>query len=148
MELVVELHLCRGLPLRKVAEVLGVKVAMVQKLWREAQGRVAGGESAPQADADFAALREQVGMALWETVEATFLSDLMPEAGGEADAKKRPPMLGVRINALRQIATLYDVKSKAKGKADVCRAVVCATPGEIAGLVRKRLAERRGGGGV
>jgi hypothetical protein len=137
MELVVELHLCRGLPLERVAEVLGVKLPVVRKLWRQDRAGIAGEVRTPESKAEFAALREEVGMALWQTVAATFPGQ-MPEASGEA-RKRRVPMMRVRIEALRQIATLYDVNPKAK--ADACRAVACLTPGEIADLVR----ERRGG---
>lgn len=142
MELVVELRLCRGLPLLKVAEVLGLKLPMVQKLWRLSRGGAGavGGVKAPKSEGDFAALREQMGMVLWQTLEATF-TGLMPDANGEA--RKRPvPMLGVRIRALKQMAKLYGVDPKVKVKAETCRAEACATPEQIAGLVRERLEER------
>ncbi|WP_395750517.1 hypothetical protein [Prosthecobacter sp.] len=151
MELVVELHLCRGLPLPEVAEVLELKLNVVRWLWLQARGGPVRGMSAPKSKEDFALLREQVGSMLWQTVADTCLDPEPAASGGAMAAKRAAPMMGVRLRALRQIADLYGVNPKAKKKTKEVepnyRQVEPATPEEISELVRKWL-EERGKGGV
>lgn len=104
-ELVAELHVRRGLALREVARVLGVSVEVVRE---HCPGKgAAGAMRAPKTEADFAGLREHIGVALWETVVASFAVPVESEA-------RRPPMMAVRIKALKQIAKLYGVGRKRK----------------------------------
>ena len=86
---------------------------------------------AAQTAAEFAALREHLGVLLWDTVEATFAAD----AKDERPAPPRPPMLAVRLKALKQIAKLYQLGEPQKGKGAVREPVACATPEEIAAAV-------------
>lgn len=144
-ELVVELHLCRGLPLEKVAEVLGAKLETVNWLWRQSRANTVCGMSTPRSKEDFVVLREQVGAMMWQTVVETCLALDADEGDAPTSTKRTVSLLGVRLKALRQIAVLYGVEPKAKAKArkPSHRQVECATPEEIARLVRERLEERR-----
>lgn len=159
-ELVFELRVRRGLALRKVAKVLRLGLGEVRERWWEIRlGRAAQAALeakperirpplAPQSERDVAVLREHVSVALWETVVATFA---VPEgrlgAEGEDDDAERaalplplPPasMLSVRVKALRQMASLYDVDCQGRVAAAEVVPVACATPEEIAEMVRER----------
>ncbi len=90
---------------------------------------------APVSEADFTGLRERIGVALWETVAATY-PEMTPNAENEgvgAPAPK-PPMLSVRIRALKQIGKLYGGGWKKQGGDGV--RTECATPKEIVEAVR------------
>ncbi|WP_397379909.1 hypothetical protein [Prosthecobacter sp.] len=149
-ELVFELHVRRGLALRKVAKVLRLGLGEVREHWWEI--RVARAALAPKrervlpplalrSEGDLVALRECVSVALWETVVGTFG---VPEVE-DAERAEVPsaPMLSVRVKALRQMARLYGVecKGRAAAAAAAVEPVGCATPEEIAEAVRER---RRG----
>ncbi len=154
-ELVFELHVRRGLALRKVAKVLRVGLGVVREHWweiREARAAQAALEDkpervrpplAPQSERDVAALREHVSVALWETVVATFaVPEGRLEAEGEDDDAERaalpsPSMLSVRVKALRQMARLYDVDCQGRTAAAAVVPVSYATPEEIEESVRK-----------
>lgn len=147
VELVFELHLRLGMPLALVAEVLGLELKVVQGLW--VQGCEGRKVPEPRCEADFVSLREQVGTALWQTVEATF-SGLWLGACGAAGGAEGPgdggavtsPMLGIRLKALKQIVELYDLDGG--GQSEMCREVPYSTPEEIAVRVRERLLELHG----
>jgi hypothetical protein len=96
---------------------------------------------AAQGEVDVVALREHLGMMLWETVEATF-AEGRGDAEDERPEPPRPPMLSVRLKALKQIAKLYDLGERKKGKGLVTEPVACATPAEIAASVREWRRER------
>ncbi len=130
-ELVSELHVRRGLPLREVAQVLGVSLKVVRK--HRPRSGVAVAVRGPESEADFAGLREQVGVALWETVAATFPEMMVDAESGEEGPTA--PMLSVRMRALKQMAKLYGVGRRKRGGDEVMR--VCATPEEIAEGVRE-----------
>ncbi len=166
-ELVFELRVRRGLGLLGAAEVLGLALEEVGEHWgpRRAacaarvpapQPKVDFGALARQAEADVAGLREHVGLALWETVVATFpVPEVTMEAEGENEGAEEataepalptaePPMLSVRIRALTEIGKLYGLGSRsreARSTGDVAPA--CATPEEIVALVREWRRERR-----
>lgn len=136
-ELVFELHVRRGLPLPEVAQVLGLSLKAVREYCplKEAKPEA----RAPQGEADVTALRERVGTALWETVAATFAEGRLDAEGKEAGVAA-PPMLSVRIRALKQIAKLYGVGRENRARASrvrECVTPVCATPEEIVELVRE-----------
>lgn len=151
-ELVFELHVGRGLALRKVAKVLRVGLGEVREHWweiRAAREALAPKRErvlpalAPQSEGDLVALRERVSVALWETVVETFA---VPEAGDEERAEvPSASMVSVRVKALRQMARLYGVdgKGRARAAAEVVP-VSSARPEEIVEMVRER---RRSGGG-
>lgn len=144
-ELVFELHLRLGLPLVQVADVLGLELPVVQGLWGE--GCAVRRVPEPRCEADFTGLREQVGTALWQTVEATFSGLWLGAGGAVADRPGEAgplssPMLGIRLKALKQIVELYDLDGG--GQAEACRAEPYSTPEEIAELVRVRLLELHG----
>ena len=146
MELVFELHVRRGLALRKVAKVLRLGLGEVREHWWEIRvSRAALAPKrervlpplAPRSEEDLVALREHVSVALWETVVATFAVPEVTVAGENEGAALVPaPMLSVRLRALRQMARLYDVDCK--GRAAAVVPVACATPEEIAEAVRER----------
>ena len=98
-------------------------------------GRV-GGVGGAQGEGDVVGLREQIGVMLWETVEATF-AEGKGDAGNERPAPPRAPMLAVRLKALRQIGKLYGLGDGRKGKVKEPEPVACATPEEIAALVQE-----------
>ena len=104
-----------------------------------------GGAVAAQREVDVAGLREQIGVVLWETVEATFAEGKgdAKDAEDERPAVPRASMLSVRLKALRQIGKLYGLGDGRKGKVREPVPVACATPEEIAALVRARQ-EREG----
>lgn len=152
-ELVFELHVRRGLALRKVAKVLRLDLGEVRERWLEIQ--MARAAMAPQrervvrplevrSEGDVVALREQVCVALWETVMETF-AERKP---GDGDANEMvggsvsQSMMRVRMRALKQMGRLYGVGGgrRARAKKDV-EPVACATREEIAEAVRKRLRE-------
>ncbi len=135
-EMVFELQVRRGLPLPEVAKVLGVSLEEVRKHRSRRRGARAVG--APQSKADLTALREQVGVELWETVAATFFAGKLGAEDGQA-APPRPAVMAVRIKALKQIGKLYGVGRKKRGGDGV--RPDCATPEEIVEMVRER---RRG----
>ena len=173
-ELVAELHVRRGLPLGEVARVLGLEE--VGEVWRLRQCRevprvvLAEGAKAaclakgPESEGEVKALREQVSLVLWQTVEATFPGG-MPEAEGEKGKENgeqggegavyafasvlpmaTPPMLSVRLKALRQIAELHELGRKGgAGAGAVPVQVPYATPEEIGAAVRERLLAMHGG---
>ena len=159
--LVHELHVRRGMSLPKVARVLRLRPEVVRRHWRKSCAeRAAAGKAAkpprvlpplvPQSEEDVAALRERVGLALWETVVASFGEGTGKSEGGDGAVGQPPSMAlaSVRLRALRQMGRLYGVSIRKRGKrggrvAEV-GAVGCATPEEIAGLVRERLRSRGG----
>lgn len=173
-EVVVELHVRQGRPLREVARVLGVDAAGMQVLWRRTLAHLA--QLAPKEEVDFTAVREQICAALWETVECTFPKAPLPAApAGKAPelhvgtdgqmelplrfslppapvlAAEPPsaPMLTVRLRALDQLAKLYDVglARGASGADAEPDERPYATPPEIAEAVRLRLLEMHGRAG-
>ncbi|WP_395739047.1 hypothetical protein [Prosthecobacter sp.] len=154
-ELVVEMHLCRELPLPKVAEVLGLKLKEVQGLWLQARMGTMRGMTVPNSKEDLVVLREQMGALLWHTVAESCFEEEAEACGAmtttakAAAAKRRVPALGVRLKALKQIAELYGVNPKAKTKVvePKYQQVEPATPEEISMLVREWLEERGKGGG-
>ena len=135
-ELVHELHVRRGLPLPEVAQVLGISLEEVRK--HRPQRGAAVVVRAPESEADFAGLRERIGVALWETVAATFL-EVTPDAENEGAGATAPvpkaAMLSVRIRALKQIGKLYGGGRKKRG-GDVVPPNY-ATPEEIVEAVRE-----------
>ncbi len=139
-QLVFELHVRRGVPLLDVARVLELGLEEVREHWL--QIRAARAALAPQSESDFAALREHISAALWQTVEATF-PDVMQDAeeGEDADppGPSSPPMLSVRLKALDQIAKLYDLTLEIRS-ADFAP-LPYATPEDIALSVRERVLE-------
>ncbi len=154
-ELVFELHVRRGLALRKVAKVakvLRLGLGEVREHWweiRVARAALAPKRErvlpslAPRSEGDLVALRERVSVALWETVVGTFAVPEVTvegesESESEGDALVPAPMLSVRLRALRQMAGLYDVDCKGRVAAAVVVPVSCATPEEIAEAVRER----------
>lgn len=144
-QVVFELHVRQGLPLLEVARVLGLDVEAVRELWL--QSRAARAALAPQSELDFTSIREHIGAALWQTVEATF-PDVMSMADADEDADppgpSSPPMLSVRLKALDQIAKLYDITLEQRPAAFA--PLPYATPDDIADDVRMRVLEmhRRG----
>lgn len=147
-ELVFELHVRRGLALRKVAKVLRVGLGKVREHWweiRMARAALAPKRErvlpplAPRSEEDLVALRECVSVALWETVVGTFgVPEATVEGENEAAAQVPAPMLSVRLRALRQMARLYDVDCQGRVAAAEEVPVACATPEEIAEMVRER----------
>jgi hypothetical protein len=141
-ELVHELHVRRGLPLPEVAQVLGMSLEEVRK--HRPQRGAAAEVRAPESEADFTGLRERIGVALWETVMATY-SEGNPGAENAEEGVPAPvpkaAMLPVRIRALKQIGKLYGGGRKKRGGDDVPREY--ATPEEIVEAVRE-WRERRG----
>lgn len=100
--------------------MLGLSLEKVRVYWRQScvaqsaltrkrvraprsEGKMGFVVSAPKSKGDFAALRERVGLALWETVLVTFA---VPEGTVAAS------MLAVRVRALRQMAKLYGMGGK------------------------------------
>jgi hypothetical protein len=140
-ELVFELHVRRGLGLREVAGVLEVSVEAVRE---HCPPRKEGAAlRAPQSEADFAGLRELVGVALWQTVAETFAPEVMVDADAENEkagphAPPRLPLVSTRIKALKQIAKLYDLRWKSRTRDSGLVPVPCATREEIAEVVRER----------
>lgn len=153
-ELVFELHVRRGLALRKVAKVLRLGLGEVRGHWweiRVAQAALAPKRErvlpslAPRSEGDLVALRERVSVALWETVVETFAVPEEPVAGedeNEGAALVTTPMLSVRLRALRQMASLYAVDCKGGAAAAAVVPVGCATREEIAEMVRERMRGR------
>ena len=165
-EVVVELHVRQGRPLREVARALGVDGALMPELWRRKQRRLA--ERAPQREEEFTALREQICAALWQTVECTFPKVPLPAAGavdstlrmgadGQMELPLRfslppvpvltpeppsAPMLTVRLRALDQLAKLYDV-GVARSAAETEEGPY-VMPEEIAEAVRLRMLAMHG----
>ena len=136
-QLVFELHVRQGVPLLTVAQVLGLGIEAVQAQWDEALAARAA--RAPQAEADFARLREHLSAVLWQTVEATY-----PDAAqAVASAAPSPPMLSVRLKAVDQIARLYDLTLE-QTTAAAFPTLPYATPEEIAHDVRQRVLELHG----
>ena len=152
-ELVFELHVRRGLALRKVAKVLRLGLGKVREHWweiRMARAALAPKRErvlpslAPRSEGDLVALRERVSVALWETVVETFAGSEVSLSGeDEGTALVPAAMLSVRLRALRQMASLYDVDCKRGAAAAAVVPVGCATREEIAEMVRER---RRGRG--
>ncbi len=157
--LVYELHVRRGLPLPEVAVMLRASLRKVRGYWRQYRVECANVKKAarpprilpplaPRSEGDLAALRERVGLALWETVAATFGEGLGKSDGGDGAVTEPPSMalVSVRLKALRQMGRLYGVSTKKRGKrggrAAEVGPQVCATPEEIAGLVREWLRSR------
>jgi hypothetical protein len=148
-ELVFELHVRRGLSLRKVAKVLRLGLGEVREQWwesRMARAALAPKRErvlpplAPRSEGDLVALRERVSVALWETVVGTFAGSESTVVGeNEQAVVVAAPMLSVRLRALRQMASLYDVDCKGRAAAAVVVPVGCATPEEIAEAVRARI---------
>lgn len=68
-ELVVELHVRQGRALEEVAEILGMSPREAGEVWRGARLELAA--QAPQAEGDFAVLRERLAAGLWMVVEQT-----------------------------------------------------------------------------
>lgn len=169
-EVVVELHVRQGRPLREVARALGVDGTLMPELWRRTQRRMA--ERAPQREVEFTALREQICAALWQTVECTFPKvplPAAPHAGRElalqmgADGQMElplrfslppeplptpeppsAPMLTVRLRALDQLAKLYDVGVGRSPSGAEAEEGPYAMPEEIAEAVRLRMLEMHG----
>lgn len=152
--LVYELHVRRGLPLPEVALMLRASLREVRRYWRQHRVECANVKKAakpprilpplaPQSEGDLAALRERVGLALWETVVETFGEGPGKSEGGDGAVTEPPSMalVSVRLTALRQMGKLYGVSARSRGKrggrAAEVGLEVCATPEEIAGLVRK-----------
>ncbi len=145
-QVVFELHVRQGLPLLEVARVLGLGLEAVRELWL--QSRAARAALAPQSELDFTSIREHIGAALWQTVEATF-PDVMSMADADDEdadppSPSSPPMLSVRLKALDQIAKLYDITLEQRPAAFA--PLPYATPDDIADDVRLRVLEmhRRG----
>lgn len=149
--LVFELRVRRGLSLREAAGVLGMRLWEVREFWRESCAERAAlvpkpervlPVRAPKSEGDVTALREQVCVALWETVVGTFAG---PEASvvGESEraALVPAPMLSVRLRALRQMSKLYGVDCEGRA-AEEAVPVNCATPEEIAKSVREWMGRR------
>jgi len=133
-ELVHELHVRRGLPLPEVAQVLGLSLEEVRK--HRPQRGAASAVRAPESEAEFTGIRERIGVALWETVAATFPEGTLDAENEEAGAPApKPPMLSIRIRALKQIEKLYGAGRKKRG--DDCVPPTCATPEEIVEAVRE-----------
>ncbi|WP_395732198.1 hypothetical protein [Prosthecobacter sp.] len=153
--LVYELHVRRGLPLPEVAVMLRVSLREVRRYWRQHRAECAGVAQAakpprilpplPRSKEDVVALRERVGLALWETVVASFGEGPGKSEGGDGAVPEPPSMalVSVRLKALRQMGRLYGVSDRRRGKrggrAAEVGPQVCAAPEEIAGLVRERL---------
>lgn len=157
-DLVYELHVRRGFGLPKVARLLRVDLKVVRRCWRQHMAERAGAVRPPRivpplsvrSEEDVVALREQVCAALWETVVETFAA--VPEGkAGAGDANEMeggavsPPMMTVRMRALKQMGRLYGVggKKQRSAKRDAVP-VRCATPEEIAESVRERMRGREG----
>jgi len=144
-ELVHELHVRRGLPLPEVAQVLGMSLEEVRK--HRPQRGAAVVVRPPESEADFAGLRERIGVALWETVAATYPAGNPGAVNAEVGAPvPKAAMLSVRIRALKQIGKLYGGGRKKKGGDGVQREY--ATPEEIVEAVRvwreRREEEKKG----
>lgn len=145
-QVVFDLHVRQGLPLLEVARVLGVGLEAVRELWL--QSRTARAALAPQSELDFTSIREHIGAALWQTVEATFPDVMSMADADDEDADppgpSSPPMLSVRLKALDQIAKLYDITLEQRPAAFA--PLPYATPDDIADDVRLRVLEmhRRG----
>ncbi len=153
-DLVFELRVRRGLSLRAAAGVLGMRLWEVREFWRESCAARAAlvpkpervlPVRAPKSEGDVTALREQVSVALWETVVGTF-AEVQGNAGGEKEwgvgavsPMTNPPMLSVRLRALRQMSKLYGVDCQGRAAAVP---VNCATPEEIAESVREWMGSR------
>lgn len=150
-ELVFRLHVRRRMPLRQVAQVLGLHLGEVRDHWR--QHCVARAALAPEPDrvlpplapkskAEVAALRAHVTVALWETVVATFpavkLADEKAGTYGPAPGplEVKPSMLLVRLKALRRLGRMSGLGGKGGDRAAAAAPVSYATPEEIAAAVR------------
>ena len=151
--LVYELHVRRGLQLPEVALMLRASLREVRRYWRQHRAECAGVAQAakpprillplPRSKEDVVALRERVGLALWETVVAAFGEGPGKSEGGDGAAPEPPSMalVSVRLKALRQMGKLYGVSARGQGKrggrAAEVGLTVCATPEEVAEEVRK-----------
>ena len=147
--LVYELHVRRGLPLPEVALMLRASLREVRRHWRQHRAECAGVAQAakpprillplPRSKEDVVALRERVGLALWETVVAAFGEGPGKREGGDGAVTEPPSMalVSVRLKALRQMGRLYGVSTRRRvkrgGRAAEVGVKVCATPEEIAG---------------
>lgn len=155
-DLVFELRVRRGLSLREAAGVLGMRLWEVREFWRESCALRAVLAPKPEkvlpvqalrSEEDVTALREQVSVALWETVVGTY-AEVQGNAEGEKEwgvgavsPMTNPPLLHVRLRALRQMSKLYGVDCQ--GREDAAAVPVnCATPEEIAESVREWMRER------
>jgi hypothetical protein len=168
-ELVYDLHVRRDLSLPRVARVLRLSVKEVREFWRRYCAKRAPKRYvmlpvlSPRTKADFAALRERVCLALWETVMESWVvpvvrrkrkvgdgaaSALASVPGSALERRKtRPLMVSIRIRALKMIEKLYGVGGKKRGREREVVPVACATPEEIAEAVRewreRRMKEER-----
>ena len=154
--LVFELRVRRGLSLREAAEVLGMRLWEVREFWRESCALRAVLAPKPEkvlpvqalrSEEDVTALREQVSVALWETVVGTY-AEVQGNAEGEKEwgvgavsPMTNPPLLHVRLRALRQMSKLYGVDCEGRAAAEAVP-VNCATPEEIAESVREWMGRR------
>ncbi len=165
-ELVADLHVRRGLPVRKVAGVLGLGVEVVREQLKPQRARVGSMEEARQVvanlpegtvvrtEADMRSMRARMGVVLWETVVTTFQEEAGAAGAGDENGNEgaglpgavsgspRPPMLSMRIRALTMLAKLHGISLSGKKKRASEREVVsqcCATPAEIAESVREWL---------
>ncbi len=140
-------------PKNKRASRAKVRRREVREFWRESCAARAALVPKPErvlrSKEDLVALREQVSVALWETVVATF-ADIQGNAGGKklggdgaVPLMTKPPMLSVRLRALRRMSKLYGVDCQVRAAADAVP-VNCATPEEIAESVREWMREREG----
>lgn len=155
-DLVRRLYLQRGLSLLHISRVLELSLEEVERHWKE--GRAMQLEQAPKTAGDFTALREQISLALWQTVELTYAEGTFvqePKVAGvtDGDEKKeeeavvpKAPMLGVRLRALKQLCELYGLGADGLAQKGETSAGY-STPEEIAGRVRDWLA-REGKVGV
>lgn len=133
-ELVHELHVRRGQSLAETAQVLGLSVQVVRKHRPKTKRRTASLAELPKREVDLAGMRERIGVMLWQTVEETFFENT-DAAKGRA-ARRRPPMMAIRMKALKQMAKLYGFGRKKRGGGGV--SPTCATPEKIVEAVRER----------
>ena len=119
----------------------------VHECWQKSKERSAVHN--PKTVVERTALREYRGVILWETVEATFAEGEVGQGrgkGGVEGERPKPPMLLLRLKALKQIGKLYGLEERKKAKRVEPEPVACATPEEIAALVgewrRRREGER------
>jgi len=118
------LHINEGMPLHEVAQEIGMTFVGVKKAFRAMLETIA--DQSPKTEREFSLMREEVGARLMATYQ---------DACGPIK-RMDPRFLLVRLNAMRQLSTLYGLNLENEEKDDDLKPY--ATPDEIAAEVAKR----------